>query len=192
MAEVRIKNEEILSNSHYVLKKVNFDLKKKNGEWESQEREVYDHGNAVTVLLYNKQQKTIILTKQFRIASYLNNNAGGMLVETCAGLLEENENPDEAIKREIEEETGYKIEQVERVFEAYMSAGSLTELLYFYLAPYSKDQKVSRGGGLEEEQEEIYVLEIPFSEAIAMMKRGEIKDSKTIILLQYALINELM
>jgi GDP-mannose pyrophosphatase NudK len=192
MAEIRLKNEEILSNQHYTLKKVNFEIKKKNGEWEEQNRELYDHGNAVTVLLYNKQQQTIIVTQQFRIATYLNGNKDGMLIEACAGLLEDNENPDDAVKREIEEETGYKIGNVKKVYETYMSAGSLTELLYYYVAEYDYEQKVGKGGGLEEDQEEILVLEIPFEQALTMMKNGEIKDAKTLVLLQYAALNKLL
>lgn len=188
MPEVRIKNTEILSNEHYVLKRVNYDIQKKDGSWENQDREVFDHGNAVTVLLYNQEARTFILTKQFRVASYINGNASGELLETCAGLLEKNENPDDAIKREIEEETGYKIESVEKVYEAYTSAGSLTELLIFYIAPYKKEQKINKGGGLEEEGEEIQVLELPFEKAFQMLDDGAIKDAKTIILLQYARI----
>lgn len=192
MASVQIKKEEILSDEHYTLKKYTFDIQKKNGEWEEQSREVFDHGNAATVLLYNPDEKIILLTKQFRIASYVNGNTTGMLVETPAGLLEEGEAPDKTMLREIKEETGYEVTTVKKIFEAYSSAGAFTELIHFYLAPYSKNQKVNKGGGLEEEGEEINVLEIAFDEAVQMMKKGEIKDAKTILLLLYAQANGLL
>ncbi|RZJ41860.1 MAG: NUDIX domain-containing protein, partial [Chryseobacterium sp.] len=165
--------------------------RKKNGEWENQKLEVFNHGNAVTVLLYNKENQTVILTRQFRLPTYLNGNESGMLIETCAGLLDK-DNPETAIKRETEEETGYKIKDVQKVFEAYMSPGSVTEILYFFTAEYSKDMKVSEGGGHHEEQENIEVLELPFQSALEMIKTGEIKDGKTIMLLQYAQINGLV
>lgn len=192
MPEVTIKEEEILSDKHFVLKNIHFDIRRKDGEWQTQEREVFDHGNAVTVLLYNKEQRTIILIRQFRIATYVNGNASGMLIETCAGLLEENEEPGEAIIREIKEETGYEIKEVEKVFEGYSSAGSLTELLYLYIAPYTKSQQKNKGGGLAEEGEDIRVLELPFDHAVEMMQRGEIRDLKTIILLQHLLLKQIL
>jgi GDP-mannose pyrophosphatase NudK len=192
MAQVKIKEEKILSDNHYILKEVQFDIQKKNGEWETQKREVFDHGNAVTALLYNTEKQTIILTQQFRVATYLNGNGSGMLTETPAGLLEGKEPPERAIIREIEEETGYEIPEVQKVFEAYSSAGSLTELVYYYVAPYTKAQKISKGGGLEEEGEELKILEIPFAEAVEMVERGQIKDAKTILLIQYALLKNLV
>ena len=192
MAEVKLKNTEILSDAHYLLKKVSFDLKKKDGTWETQEREVYDHGNAATALLYNKAQRTIILTRQFRVPTYLNGNPTGMLLETCAGLLEEGEDPDETIIREIKEETGYAIDAVQKIYEAYTSAGSLTELLYLYIAEYKKEQKVSTGGGLPDEGEEIKIVELDFDEALQLMDSGGIKDVKTILLLQYARLKQIL
>ena len=192
MAEVKLKNTEILSDAHYLLKKVSFDLKKKDGTWETQEREVYDHGNAATALLYNKAQRTIILTRQFRVPTYLNGNPTGMLLETCAGLLEEGEDPDETIIREIKEETGYAIDAVQKIYEAYTSAGSLTELLYLYIAEYRKEQKVSTGGGLPDEGEEIKIVELDFDEALQLMDSGGIKDVKTILLLQYARFKQIL
>lgn len=192
MAQIRINESKVLSDEHYILKLINFDRQKKDGNWDNQKREVFDHGNAVTVLLYNKEKRTIILTRQFRIATYLNGNTSGMLTETCAGLLEENENPDDTVIREVKEETGYAITEVKRIYEAYTSAGSLTELLYLYVAPYTKEQKVEEGGGLAKEGEEIKVLEMLFDDAVQMMERGEIKDAKTIILLQYAILNKLV
>ena len=192
MAQVKINDAKVLSNEHYTLKQIDYELQKKNGEWENQKREVFDHGNAVTALLYNKEHKTVILTRQFRIATYVNGNKDGMLTETCAGLIDKNESPEETIKREIKEETGYAIDQVEQVYKAYSSAGSLTELLYFYVASYSKEQKVTEGGGLEKEGEDVEVLEMPFEDAIQMLERGEIQDAKTIILLQYARLKGLV
>ena len=185
MSQVKLEKTEVLSDNHYVLKQLHFELQKKDGSWEKQKREVFDHGDAATVLLYNKEERKVILTKQFRIATYVNGNPTGMLMETCAGLLEENEDPQITILREIEEETGYRLQEVQKVYEAYTSAGSLTEKLFFYIAPYQNQQKVNTGGGLEEEGEDIQVIEMPFDEALQLLEKGEINDAKTIILLQY-------
>ena len=192
MAEVRVNEEQIISAKHFVLKNINFDILKKDGKWQTQNREVFDHGNAVAVLLYNKEQRTVILTKQFRIATYINGNATGMLTEACAGLLEGDEDPEDAVIREIKEETGYHITHVEKVYEAYSSAGSLTELLYLYIAEYASGQQKGEGGGLAEEGEEINVLEMSFDEATDMMEKGEIRDAKTIILLQYLKLKKVL
>lgn len=186
MPEVRITNETILSNEQSTLKRYDYETKNRKGEWKPQQREVFDHGNAATVLLYNPDEKTVLLTKQFRLATYVNGNPSGMLVETPAGLLEEGEAPEETMLREIKEETGYDVKQVQKVYEAYSSAGAFTELIHFYIAPYNKEQKVEKGGGLEEENEEITVLEVLFAEALRMLDSGEIKDLKTIMLLHYA------
>lgn len=187
----KINKTEILSDKHYVLKNIHFEVKKKDGSWEQQVREVYDHGNGVVVLLYNKTKKTVVLIKQFRIASFVNGNKEGKLIEACAGLLEEN-SPEEGVKREIEEETGYDINNVKRVFQLYMTPGADTEMLYFFIAEYSERQKVSEGGGLEEEQEEIDVLEMEFDKAYNMIETGEIRDAKTVLLLQYARLNNIL
>ncbi len=189
-ATVRILNTEILSDNWYVLKKIQYEILEKNGSWKKQEREAYDRGNGATILLYNKLQQTVILTRQFRLPSFINGNENGMLIETCAGLLDQ-DNPEDCIRRETEEETGYQITDVKKVFEAYMSPGSVTEILYFFVAAYNKDMKVSDGGGVAEEQENIEVLELPFSQALKMIESGEIKDGKTIMLLQYAALNQL-
>ncbi|HEX8332190.1 MAG TPA: NUDIX domain-containing protein, partial [Segetibacter sp.] len=141
--------------------------------------------------LFNKSKETVVLTRQFRVGSYINGNPEGKLIETCAGILEDN-TPEEGILREIEEETGYKLTEVIKVFEAYMSPGSISEILHFFVAPYTPEQKITKGGGLEEEQEEIEVLEMPFDKAYGMIDTGEIKDAKTIMLLQYAKINKLL
>lgn len=188
----KIKNIEkkLLSDNWYTLNKYSFDYRKPDGEWERQEREAYDRGNGSTILLYNKHKGSVILTRQFRLPTFVNGNADGMLVETCAGLLDE-DNAEDCIKKEAEEETGYRIDKVEKIFEAYMSPGSVTEKLYFFVAEYSDAMKVSSGGGLEHEQENIEVLELDFNDAYAMMESGEIKDGKTIMLLQYAKLNQL-
>jgi GDP-mannose pyrophosphatase NudK len=186
---VRLTQENILSDNWYLLRKITFDYQRKNGEWTTQSREAYDRGNGATILLYNRQQKTVILTRQFRLPTYLNGNADGMLIEACAGLLDEQQ-PDEAIRRETQEEIGYRIDRVEKVMEAYMSPGSVTEKLYFFLAEYTKDTPKAEGGGVEEE--EIDVLELPFTQAIRMMQAGQIQDGKTIMLLQYLQIANLL
>lgn len=188
---IKIISKEILSDNWYTLNKITFEQLKSDGTREVLSREAYDRGNGATILLYNKENQTVILTRQFRLPTYINGNESGMLIETCAGLLDL-DNPETAIKRETEEETGYKIKDVKKVFEAYMSPGSVTEILYFFVAEYSKDMKVSEGGGHHDEQENIEVLEMPFRDAVAMIANGEIKDGKTIMLLQYALINNLL
>ncbi|WP_231465058.1 MULTISPECIES: GDP-mannose pyrophosphatase NudK [unclassified Pedobacter] len=188
---IKILSTEILSDNWYTLNKITFEYHKKDGTVQTQNREAYDRGNGATILLYNKENGTVILTRQFRLPTYINGNNDGMLIETCAGLVDK-DNPETAIKRETEEETGYKIKDVKKVFEAYMSPGSVTEILYFFVAEYSKDMKVSEGGGHHEEQENIEVLELPFSKALDMIKTGAIKDGKTIMLLQYAQINGLV
>ena len=181
---VKILRTEILSDNWYTLRKITYDYLKKNGAWETQNREAYDRGNGATILLYNKEKGTVILTRQFRLPTFLNGNPGGMLIEACAGLLDKDD-PEECIRRETEEETGYKISEVKKIFEAYMSPGSVTEILYFFIAEYTHYMKVNEGGGIEHEQEEIEVLEITLEEAMQMITRGEIKDGKTIMLLQY-------
>jgi len=180
-----------LSDNWYILKKITYETTKNDGTTLLQHREAYDRGNGATILLYNKAQQTVVLTRQFRMPSYINGNETGMLIETCAGLLDK-DNAEECIKRETGEETGYKISEIKKVYEAYMSPGSVTELVYFFVAEYDKEMKVSDGGGLAHEHENIEVIELPFSKALEMIKTGEIKDGKTIMLLQYAQINELM
>ena len=189
----KIKNVEqkLLSDNWFTLKKYSFDYQRPDGKWERQEREAYDRGNGSTILLYNSAKGNVILTRQFRLPTFINGNTDGMLVETCAGLLDEN-NAEDCIKKETEEETGYKIEKVKKIFESYMSPGSVTEILYFFVAEYTESMKVSEGGGLEHEQENIEVLELSFDKAYKMLETGEIKDAKTIMLLQYAKLNRLL
>ncbi|HEX9509793.1 MAG TPA: GDP-mannose pyrophosphatase NudK [Puia sp.] len=182
--KVKIINTEILSDNWYTLRKMTYEYLKKDGKWQTQSREVYDRGNGATILLYNKNQGTVILTRQFRLPAFVNGNDTGMLIETCAGLLDK-DNPEDCIRRETEEETGYKISAIKKVFEAYMSPGSVTEILHFFIAEYSDSMKVNEGGGMEHEQEDIEVLELKMKDAMRMICTGEIKDGKTILLLQY-------
>ncbi|SDF20973.1 nudix-type nucleoside diphosphatase, YffH/AdpP family [Pricia antarctica] len=181
---------EVLSDNWYTLRKVTFDYLKKDGTWEMQSREAYDRGNGATILLYNKEKRTVILTRQFRMPTYLNGNATGMLIEACAGLLDD-DNAEDCIIRETEEETGYQISSVKKIFEAYMSPGSVTEIVHFFIAEYSQSMKIGEGGGADDEQEEIEVLELKIDKAIRMVENGEIKDAKTIMLLQYVQVKEI-
>jgi len=187
---VRILKTEILSDNWYTLKKITFDYLTKNGVWLQQNREAYDRGNGATILLYNKEIKTVILIRQFRMPTFINGNADGMLIEACAGLLDL-DNPEDCIRRETEEETGFTIREVKKIFEAYMSPGSVTEILYFFIAEYSRDMKTSSGGGIDN-HEDIEVLELPFEKALSMIETGEIKDGKTIMLLQYLKVHHIL
>ncbi|EJL71875.1 GDP-mannose pyrophosphatase NudK [Chryseobacterium populi] len=190
-SNIKIVKTEILSDNWYILNKVTYEKTKKDGSTEIQNREAYDRGNGATILLYNKNLSTVILTRQFRLPTYINGNSTGMLIETCAGLLD-NDNPEKCIKRETEEETGYKISKVEKVFESYMSPGSVTEIIHFFIAEYSKEMKTADGGGLEEEGEDIEVLEFSINDALTMIDTGEIKDAKTIMLLQYVRLKNII
>ncbi|WP_438449038.1 GDP-mannose pyrophosphatase NudK [Gorillibacterium sp. sgz5001074] len=189
--KIRIVNEEILSDNWYVLKKITYLSEARDGSWNSQSRESYDRGNGATILLYNREKQTVILTRQFRIPTYVNGNETGLLIEACAGLLNK-ESAEDSIRRETEEETGYRVANIQKIGEAYMSPGSVTEILHFFIAEYSPIMKIREGGGVKEEQENIEVLEYPFQQALDMIKTGEIKDGKTIMLLQYAQINRLL
>ncbi|SDU93461.1 NUDIX domain-containing protein [Pseudomonas mucidolens] len=180
---VRINAEELLSDNWYLLKKYNFDLRRRDGRWQAQTREVYDRGNGATILLYNAEQRTVLLIRQFRMPAFVNDHHG-YLIETAAGLLD-NASPEERIRLEAEEETGYRVGHVEKVYSAFMSPGSVTERIHFFLGEYQPGDRVSEGGGLEDEGEDIEVLELGVDEAIAMVARGEIVDGKTIMLLQY-------
>ena len=188
--KIIIKQTDLLADNWYILNNVTFDYLRKDGVWITQKREVYDRGNGAGILLYNQEQKTIVLTRQFRLPSYLNGNETGMMIEVCAGLLD-HDHPEQCIIRETEEETGYRIKSVQKVCETYMSPGAITEILHLFIGEYDASMKVHEGGGLEHEQEEIQVIEMPFEDAYKMMGIGEIKDAKTIILLQYAKINNL-
>lgn len=185
---VQITEEKLLSDNWYVLKRFTFNYLNKNGQWTTQQREAYDRGNGATILLHNPETDRVILTRQFRLPTFVNGNASGMLIEACAGLLD-NDDPETAIRRETEEETGYRIQSVQKVMEAYMSPGSVTEKLFFYLAEYTADTERNAGGGVDEE--EIDILELPVDQALAMVNNGEIVDGKTIMLLQHLQIQQL-
>ncbi|HDL6650620.1 TPA: GDP-mannose pyrophosphatase NudK [Yersinia enterocolitica] len=188
---VKIENirSELLSKNWFKLHKYTFDLIDDNGTSVQQIREVYDRGNGATILLYNRPNGTVLLINQFRMPTYVNGNPDGMLLETCAGLLD-NDSPEECIRREAMEETGYQVDNVQKLFEAYMSPGGVTEIVHFFAAEYHVAQKVTDDVGVEDEV--IEVVELPFTEAIAMIADGRIKDGKTIMLLQYAQIHNLL
>jgi nudix-type nucleoside diphosphatase (YffH/AdpP family) len=190
MKNDRVRNikKELLSDNWYTLNKFTFEYQKEDGSWEEQQREAYDRGNGAAILLYNKEKGTVILTKQFRMPTYVNGNEDGMMIEVCAGLLD-GDNPEDCIRKETEEETGYRIENVQKVMETYMSPGSVTEILYLFLGVYEDQMKVNEGGGAADETENIEVLEYSFEDALAMISTGAIKDSKTILLLQYAALS---
>lgn len=189
--KIKILKTEVLSDNWYVLRKITYEYLKKDGSLQTQSREAYDRGNGATILLYNKLQQTVILTRQFRLPTYLNGNVDGMLIEACAGLLDK-DNAEDCIKRETEEETGYKVTDISKIFEAYMSPGSVTEIVHFFVAEYSKTMKVNEGGGVAHEEENIEVIEMDIAEALKMIETSEIKDAKTIMLLQYAQLHNLI
>lgn len=189
--KVKITNIENLSHKWYKLDKVDFNYQLNNGTWQHQSRECYDRGDGAAILLYNSSKKTVILTKQFRMPSYLNGNKDGMMIEVCAGLLDEND-PITCIIKEAEEETGFQISNPKKVMELYSTPGAVTEKIHYFIAEYTSVMKISNGGGLEEETEEIEVLELQFSQVLEMISSGEICDAKTIVLLQYAQIHNLV
>ena len=188
---IRIVEEKVLSDDWYLLKKTTFELRRRDGTWQRQSRETYDRGNGATILLYNAAQGTVVLTRQFRFPTYVNGNASGQLIETCAGLLDQDD-PATCIRREVEEETGFRIDGVRKIFEAYMSPGSVTEKVFFFVGAYTAADKVSEGGGEHHEGEDIEVLELPFAVALEMVNDGRICDGKTILLLQYAQLQGLL
>ncbi|TGV01566.1 NUDIX domain-containing protein [Flavivirga rizhaonensis] len=193
MATNRIKNivSKLLSDNYYILKKLTFDYLMKDGKWVTQAREVYDRGDGAGILLYNKEKQTVILTKQFRMPTYMNDNDDGFLVEIAAGMLDK-DNPKACVIRETEEEVGYRIKEVKKVYEAYSSPGVMTEKMHFFIGEYTDAMKVNDGGGLDSEHEDIEVLEMPFKEVVNMLNTGKIVDTRTIVLLQYAMINKLL
>ncbi len=190
ISPVKIVEKKLLSDNWYKLYKYTFQTTGSKGEILHQTREAYDRGNGAVILLYNRENRSVILTRQFRLPTFVNGNADGMMIEACAGLLDE-DNAEDCIRRETEEETGYRITHVEKIYEAYMSPGSVTEILYFFIGEYSKEQRIHEGGGVDEEQENIEVLELHFDKAFDMIRTEEIKDAKTIMLLQYARLNAL-
>lgn len=188
---VKVLRSEVVSDFYYTYKRVTFEMKVDDQKSDTQTREILDRGNGATILLYNKKKGTVVLTNQFRIPTYLNGNSTGMMIEACAGSIED-ESPIENIIRETEEETGYTISSPQKIFEAYMSPGAVTEIIHFFIAEYNEFMKKSAGGGLAHEHEYIEVLELDFKKSLEMIKSGEIKDAKTIILLQYAQIHHLL
>jgi GDP-mannose pyrophosphatase NudK len=187
-SNITILDTEVLSDKKYQLKEVTFVV---NNEAE-QKKEIYARTNSATILLYNLQTKTVVLTRQLRLPTYLNGNESGLLIECCAGMMEAGETAEACIRRETFEETGYQLKEIQKVYEAYLSASSVTELTTFFIAPYIADMKVGKGGGLKEENEMIEILEIPFDKAFEMMATGLVKDAKTIVLLQYIRVMGLM
>ncbi|WP_394837592.1 GDP-mannose pyrophosphatase NudK [Pendulispora rubella] len=188
---VRIQKVEVLSDDWYVLKKTTFEYLRADGTWQRQSRETYDRGNGAVVLLYNREKKTVVLIRQFRFPAFVNGLADGLLIEACAGLLDRDD-AETCVKREAEEETGYRVEHVRKVFEVYMSPGSVTEKLYFFVAEYDARSRVAQGGGDATEAEDIEVLELRLDDALHMIDRGDIVDAKTIMLLQYAKLHRLV
>ncbi|MFI2753626.1 NUDIX domain-containing protein [Cellulomonas sp. P22] len=186
--DVRVVDVELVASGWHVLRMTTFDYRGVDGTWTRQLRETYDRGNGATILLYDPDRATVLLTRQFRYPVYVNGHPDGMLVETAAGLLDLDD-PETAIRREATEETGVEVGEIEHVFDVYMSPGSVTERLHFYAAPYTPAQRVTAGGGLADEGEEIDVLELPFAQALEMTRTGEIADAKTIMLLQWAALH---
>jgi len=181
---------EVLSDHWYVLRKATFDFLHRDGRWTREVREAYDRGNGAVVLLHDPERRTVILTRQFRLPAFVNGHVDGMLIEAPAGLLD-GDDPEAAVRREAEEESGVRIGEVRRLFELFMSPGSVTERVTFFAATYSHDQRVSAGGGMRDEGEDIEVIELSLHEALAMIERGEIVDGKTVLLLQWAHLQEL-
>ena len=181
---IRVREVRVLSDDWYLLKKTTLDYRRRDGSWQTFTRETYDRGNGAAILLYDPERRTVLLTRQFRFPAYVNGHPQP-LIEVPAGLLDEL-SPEEAIRREAEEEAGCRIGAPRRLFEAFMSPGSVTERLVFFMAEYSAADRIAEGGGLIAEGEDIEVLELPLEEALAMVGRGEIMDAKTIMLLQYA------
>ena len=180
---IRIRDVRVLSDDWYLLKKTTFDFRRSNGSWQTLSRETYDRGNGAVVLLVNSATRTLILTRQFRYPAFVNGLRDGMLLEACAGLLD-SEDAEATIRREVEEETGFRIGPPRKLFELYMSPGSVTEKLFFFIAEYNHSERVSSGGGHQNEGEDIEIVELGFDEAFSMIDRGEILDAKTVILLQ--------
>jgi len=182
---VRIVDERLLSDDWFILKKTTFEYRRADGQWQRQARETYDRGNGAVLLLFDAARATVVLTRQFRFPAYVNGCADGMLVEACAGLLD-GDDPEDCIRREVQEETGYAVRAPRKIFEAYMSPGSVTEKLHFFVAEYAAQDRVAAGGGDIAEGEDIEVLELPLAAALQMIASGAIQDGKTIMLLQHA------
>jgi len=188
--EIRILEQQVLAHDWYLLRKTTFEHRRRDGRLQVVSRETYDRGNGVALLLFNAARGTVVLTRQFRFPAYVNGCADGMLVEACAGLLDGND-PLAAMRREAIEETGYAVQSPRKVFEAFMSPGSITEKLHFFVAAVDDADRRTAGGGEADEGEDIEVLELPLARALAMIASGEIQDGKTIMLLQHAALTGL-
>ncbi len=183
---VRVREVTPLSSNWYHLARYEFELRLPDGSWQSQRREAYDRGNGATILLYNRERHTVVLTKQFRLPAFLGGDHGWM-IEAAAGLLD-GDSPGDAIRREVEEETGYRVAAPQPLFDLFMSPGSVTERIHFFMAEFDPGNRPGAGGGADGENENIEVLEIGFDEALARIARGEIRDAKTVVLLYHARI----
>ena len=186
---INVIKDKILSEIWCVLRNMTYELTRSDGSVVRHRREVYDRGNGATILLYNRHKQTVVLVRQFRIATWINGNEDGMLIETCAGLLDSDE-PEECVRKEAIEETGFEVGEVRKLFELFMSPGGVTELIYFFVAEYDDTQRANDGGGVDDE--DIEVLELPYHRALEMMANGEIRDGKAVILLQYLQTSGLM
>ncbi|MBZ7670301.1 GDP-mannose pyrophosphatase NudK [Klebsiella grimontii] len=186
---INVIKDKILSENWFVLRNMTYELTRSDGSVVRHRREVYDRGNGATILLYNRHKQTVVLVRQFRIATWVNGNEDGMLIETCAGLLDSDE-PEECVRKEAIEETGFEVGEVRKLFELFMSPGGVTELIYFFIAEYNDTQRANDGGGVDDE--DIEVLELPYHRALEMMANGEIRDGKAVILLQYLQTSGLM
>lgn len=186
---INVIKDKILSENWFVLRNMTYELTRSDGSVVRHRREVYDRGNGATILLYNRHKQTVVLVRQFRIATWVNGNEDGMLIETCAGLLDSDE-PEECVRKEAIEETGFEVGEVRKLFELFMSPGGVTELIYFFIAEYDDTQRANDGGGVDDE--DIEVLELPYHRALEMMANGEIRDGKAVILLQYLQTSGLM
>ena len=186
---INIIKDKILSENWFLLRNMTYELTRSDGSVVRHRREVYDRGNGATILLYNRHKQTVVLVRQFRVATWVNGNHDGMLIETCAGLLDSDE-PEECVRKEAIEETGFEVGEVRKLFELFMSPGGVTELIYFFIAEYNDTQRANDGGGVDDE--DIEVLELPYHRALEMMANGEIRDGKAVILLQYLQTSGLM
>ncbi|ROS37209.1 MULTISPECIES: NUDIX domain-containing protein [unclassified Curtobacterium] len=182
--DVVVRDVEVVSDGWHVLRRTTLDVRRRDGRWDRQQRETYDRGNGATVLPYDAERRTVLLTRQFRWPAYVNGHPDGMLIEAAAGLLDEDD-PETAVRREAAEELGIRLGELVRVGDVFMSPGSVTERVHFYVGAYTPADRVEAGGGVEDEGEDIEVLELALDEALAMVEDGRIADGKTIMLLQW-------